>query len=116
LKRADLGAWERAQAADPLSVGADDYYVRQFRDMKVSPRAELVAPRLAEFATASGYVLARAHAPTGDPVAIDAYIGKGRQFDQALGEFASGYAPQTTLDHQQLKDAVASGAIESTND
>jgi uncharacterized protein (DUF2252 family) len=97
------------------SVGADDYYVRQFRDMKVIPRAELVAPRLAEFATASGYVLARAHARTGDPVAIDAYIGKGRQFDQALGEFASAYARQTTLDHQQLKDAVASGAIESTN-
>ena len=60
------------------SVGGDDFYVRQFRDMKVIPRADLVAPRLAEFATASGKVLARAHARTGDPIAIDAYIGKGR--------------------------------------
>ena len=75
--------------------------------MKVIPRAELVAPRLAEFATASGQVLARAHARTGDPIAIDAYIGKGRQFDQALGEFASSYARQTARDHQQLNDAVA---------
>ncbi len=98
------------------SVGADDFYVRQFRDMKVIPRADLVAPRLAEFATASGQVLARAHARTGDPIAIDAYIGKGRQFDQALGEFASSYARQTARDHQQLKDAVANGAIESTDE
>jgi uncharacterized protein (DUF2252 family) len=98
------------------SVGAGDYYVRQFRDMKVIPRADLVAPRLAEFATASGQVLARAHARTGDPAAIDAYIGKGRQFDQALGEFASSYARQTTRDHQQLNDAVANGAIDSTNE
>jgi len=97
------------------SVGADDFYVRQFRDMKVIPRADLVAPRLAEFATASGNVLARAHARTGDAIAIDAYIGKGRRFDEALEEFAAGYADQTARDHQQLKDAVTSGAIESTN-
>ena len=97
------------------SVGADDFYVRQFRDMKVIPRADLVAPRLAEFATASGNVLARAHARTGDAIAIAAYIGKGRRFDEALEEFAAGYADQTARDHQQLKDAVTSGAIESTN-
>lgn len=97
------------------SVGADDFYVRQFRDMKVIPRADLVAPRLAEFATASGNVLARAHARTGDAIAIDAYIGKGRRFDEALGEFAVGYAAQTARDHQRLKGAVTSGAIESTN-
>ena len=97
------------------SVGADDFYVRQFRDMKVIPRADLVAPRLAEFATASGNVLARAHARTGDAIAIAAYIGKGRRFDEALEEFAAGYADQTARDHQQLKDAVTGGAIESTN-
>jgi uncharacterized protein (DUF2252 family) len=97
------------------SVGADDFYVRQFRDMKVIPRADLVAPRLAEFATASGHVLARAHARTGDPISIDAYIGKGRRFDEALGEFAAGYADQTARDHKQLTHAVATGAIEATN-
>jgi hypothetical protein len=81
--------------------------------MKVIPRADLVAPRLAEFATASGQVLARAHARTGDPIAIDAYIGKGRRFDEALGEFATGYADQTAHDHQCLKDAITTGAIQS---
>jgi Uncharacterized protein conserved in bacteria (DUF2252) len=83
--------------------------------MKVIPRAELVAPRLPEFATAAGNVLARAHARTGDAIAIDAYIGKGRRFDEALGEFAAGYADQTARDHQQLQGAVTSGAIESTD-
>jgi uncharacterized protein (DUF2252 family) len=88
------------------SVGASDFYVRQFRDMKVIPRADLVAPRLAEFATASARVLARAHARTGDPIAIDAYIGKGRRFDEGLSEFAAAYADQTAGDHRQLQHAV----------
>ena len=94
------------------SVGGHDFYVRQFRDMRVVPRAELIAPRLAEFATACGKALARAHARTGDPVAIAAYIGKGRRFDEALGEFAVNYADQTARDHRQLSEAIASGAIE----
>ena len=49
------------------------------------------------------------------PIAIDAYIGKGRRFDEALGEFAASYASQTARDHRQLSDAVASGVIESAN-
>ena len=56
--------------------GDGDHYVRQFRDMKVIPRGDLIAPRLAQFATACGRVLARAHARTGDPIAIAAYIGR----------------------------------------
>ena len=71
------------QSATDIFVGwgslhGNDYYVRQFRDMKIIPTIELIAPRLAEFATACGETLARAHARTGDPVAIDGYIGKGR--------------------------------------
>lgn len=97
------------------SVEGNDFYVRQFRDMKVIPRGELIAPRLTEFATACGRVLARAHARTGDAIAIAAYIGKGRRFDEALGEFAASYASQTARDHRQLSDAVASGVIESAN-
>jgi uncharacterized protein (DUF2252 family) len=89
------------------SLGDGDYYVRQFRDMKVIPRGDLIAPRLAEFATACGRVLARAHARTGDPIAIDAYIGRGRRFDEALGEFAVAYADQTAHDQRQLSDAIA---------
>ena len=77
------------------SVAGDDFYVRQFRDMKVIPRGELIAPRLAEFATACGKALARAHARTGDPIAIAGYIGKGRAFDEAPTEFAVNYGYQT---------------------
>ena len=94
------------------SVASHDFYVRQFRDMKVIPKADLIAPRLAEFSTACGKALARAHARTGDPVAIAAYIGKGRRFDEALREFAVSYADQTARDHRQLSEAIAGGAIE----
>ena len=69
------------QSATDIFVGwgslhGKDYYVRQFRDMKIIPTTELIAPRLVEFAAACGETLARAHARTGDPVAIHGYIGK----------------------------------------
>jgi hypothetical protein len=95
------------------SLNGNDYYVRQFRDMKIIPRTDLIAPRLAEFATACGETLARAHARTGDPVAIAGYIGKGAKFTAAMTRFASGYADQNERDHAQLVSAIASGAIES---
>jgi uncharacterized protein (DUF2252 family) len=106
------------QSATDIFVGwtraeGNDYYVRQFRDQKIIADGEMVAPRLLEFATACGAVLARSHARTGDPVAIDAYIGHGRQFDRALIEFAFGYADQTEQDHQHLADAVRAGVIAS---
>ena len=59
------------------SLDERDFYVRQFRDMKLIPTTDLIAPRLVEFATACGETLARAHARTGDPVTIAAYLGKG---------------------------------------
>ncbi|RIJ71344.1 DUF2252 domain-containing protein [Nakamurella silvestris] len=95
------------------TAGGNDYYVRQFRDMKVIADGAILAPRLVEFATACGGVLARAHARTGDPIAIDAYIGKGRKFDEALGAFALAYADQTEADHRQFADAVAGNTISS---
>ena len=106
------------QSATDIFVGwtegrGHDYYVRQFRDMKVIANGELISPRLGEFATACGKVLARSHARTGDPVAIAAYIGKGRAFDEAMGEFADAYADQTERDHRQLVDAIASGLLPS---
>ncbi len=106
------------QAATDIFVGwgslhGRDYYVRQFRDMKIIPTTDLIAPRLAEFATACGETLARAHARTGDPVAIDAYIGKGRKFTAEMSRFARAYADQNERDHAQLARAIAAGAIES---
>jgi uncharacterized protein (DUF2252 family) len=96
------------------SLSGKDYYVRQFRDMKIIPTTELIAPRLVEFATACGKALARAHARTGDPVAIDGYIGKGPRFAAELGRFAQLYADQNERDHAQLRGAVADGAVESS--
>jgi uncharacterized protein (DUF2252 family) len=95
------------------SLNGNEYYVRQFRDMKIIPSTDLIAPRLAEFATACGETLARAHARTGDPVAIAGYIGKGAAFTAAIAQFASGYADQNERDHAQLIHAIASGAIAS---
>jgi uncharacterized protein (DUF2252 family) len=101
--------------AGHTSVAGHDFYVRQFRDMKVIPNGALIAPRLAQFATACGKALARAHARTGDPIAIAAYIGRGRRFDEALTEFAVNYADQTARDHRQLSDtAGGSGSIEGS--
>ena len=107
------------QSATDIFVGwgslrGNDYYVRQFRDMKIIPTTELIAPRLAEFATACGATLARAHARTGDPVAIDGYIGTGPNFTTAISRFARRYADQNERDHAQLVSGIAGGTVEST--
>ena len=106
------------QSATDIFVGwgslyGRDYYVRQFRDMKIIPSTDLIAPRLSEFATACGGTLARAHARTGDPVAIDAYLGTGPKFTDAIGRFARRYADQNERDHAQLVRAIAAGDVES---
>jgi uncharacterized protein (DUF2252 family) len=88
------------------SVDGDDFYVRQFRDMKVIPDGNLIAPYLVLFAQQCAAVLARAHARTGDAVAIAGYIGKGPRFDEAMSAYAHAYADQTVTDHQQLAAAT----------
>ncbi len=95
------------------TVQGIDFYVRQFRDMKVIPSSEQVTPWLRQFARKCGLVLARAHATTGDAVAIDAYVGKGKAFDKAMVSFASAYALQNVRDHLQLVEAVHDGEIAS---
>jgi uncharacterized protein (DUF2252 family) len=94
-------------------VGDRDFYVRQFRDMKVILDAASLAPILVPFADKCASVLARAHARTGDAMAIHGYIGKGRRFDAAMAEFAHRYADQTATDHAQLQDAIADGVVPS---
>ncbi|HEV8223592.1 MAG TPA: DUF2252 domain-containing protein [Streptosporangiaceae bacterium] len=106
------------QSATDIFVGwgslhGRDYYIRQFRDMKIIPTTELIAPRLAEFATACGGALARAHARTGDPAAIDSYIGKGPKFAAEISRFADRYADQNERDHARLLKAIAAGTVQS---
>jgi len=116
-----IGGKRLVQSATDIFVGwgslhGRDYYVRQFRDMKIIPDLDLLAPRLAEFATACGETLARAHARSGDPVAIDAYMGKGAKFTTAISQFARCYADQNGRDHAELARAAASGEVESMDD
>ena len=105
------------QSATDIFVGwgslhGSDYYVRQFRDMKIIPTTRLIAPRLVEFATGCGETLARAHARTGDPVAIAGYIGKGPRFTAAIRRFAHLYTDQNDRDHARLVGAIDGGAVE----
>lgn len=104
------------QSATDMFVGwtsheGRDFYVRQFRDMKIIPDAEVLAPVLADFAEACGAVLAKAHARTGDPAAISAYLGKGHTFQDAMEGFAVRYADHTEADHASLVEAIRSGAV-----
>jgi hypothetical protein len=97
-------------------VGPDghecDYYVRQLRDWKGSADVELMTPTvLADYGRSCGEVLARAHARTGDRIAIAAYLGKGDAADRALARFAATYADQTERDYEALRAAVESGRV-----
>jgi uncharacterized protein (DUF2252 family) len=96
------------------SLGSFDFYVRQYRDMKLIPTTDLIAPRLVRFATACGATLARAHARSGDPIAIDAYMGSGKSFTKAMAAFAHRYADQNERDHAQLVEAIRRGDVPSS--
>jgi uncharacterized protein (DUF2252 family) len=98
------------------SLGERDFYVRQFRDMKIIPTTNLIAPVLAEFGIACGHTLARAHARSGDPEAIDAYMGKNDVFTKAMCKFARRYADQNERDHAALLAAIRRGKAESILD
>ena len=91
-----------------------DFYVRQLWDWKYSVDIEwLDADRLAGYARLCGWTLARAHARTGDRVAIAAYLGGGDSFDNALAEMAEAYADTNDSDHEALLNAVRSGRIQA---
>ncbi len=98
-----------------ISGGADDhvdYYVRQLWDMKGKVDPLLMNEgSMALFVELSGWVLARAHARSGDAAAIHGYIGGGPAFDQAIGSFALEYADQTERDHERLAAAVEKGDL-----
>ena len=63
------------------------------------------------YTRACGWSLARAHARSGDRLAIAAYLGRGSNFDRAIARFSSAYADQNELDHQRLADAVSAGDV-----
>ena len=92
----------------------NNFYLRQLRDMKFSlPIEGVSAVQLQRYAEFCGWTLARAHAKSGDAATISGYLGKGDQFDLALGEFAIAYAEQTEQDHAALVEAVKTGRVEA---
>jgi hypothetical protein len=103
--------WQHTDAG-LLDNKARDFYVRQLRDWKLSADIELMLPDdLRRYGALCGWTLARAHARSGDRIAIAAYLGGADVFDQAIAEFAAAYADQAERDHQALVDAVAAGRI-----
>jgi uncharacterized protein (DUF2252 family) len=90
------------------------FYWRQLRDMKGSAEVEAMAPLgLNFYAGVCGWTLARAHARSGDPVAIATYLGDDDQFDRSIADFAKRYADQNERDYQAFADAVRSGRLEA---
>ncbi|MFF7274887.1 DUF2252 family protein [Streptomyces griseorubiginosus] len=101
--------WERVEGLDGRRR---DFYVRQLRDWKWVAVAEDMVPRgMRTFGALCGVTLARAHARSGDRVAIAAYLGGGDSFDRALVTFAEAYADQNERDHQALVDAISTGKL-----
>ncbi len=95
-----------------LDGQARDFYVRQLKDWKGSAEIEQMVPEgMATYGKLCGWTLARAHARSGDRIAIAAYLGKGDSFDRAIVEFSKAYADQNDRDYHDLAAAVKSGRI-----
>ena len=101
--------WERIVTIDGETR---DFYIRQLWDAKGSVDVELMEPpELEAYAKICGWTLARAHARSGDAIAIAAYLGSGDTFDRAMASFAETYADQNEHDYQALQEAAQNGRI-----
>ena len=105
----DVFGWQRSLGLDGLE---HDFYIRQLWDWKASIDLSTMSESgLHAYTRACGWSMARAHARSGDRLAIAAYLGAGSKFDQAIARFSTAYADQNELDHQRLADAVAAGEV-----
>ena len=106
--------WTHAVGAD----GVDrDYYLRQLKDWKLSVPIEPALPSgMAVYAQMCGWTLARAHARSGDRIALAAYLGGSAKFAQAIADFAEAYADQNERDYAALQAAVKDGRAQTTTD
>ena len=107
--------WTRVTNPDD---GVDrDFYVRQLKDWKFSVPIELLLPQgMTAYARLCGWTLARAHARSGDRIALAAYLGGSDKFDQAIADFAETYADQNELDYAALQAAVKDGKAQATSE
>jgi hypothetical protein len=101
--------WERIVAIDGETK---DFYIRQLWDAKASADIERLSPAaLDAYGVICGWTLARAHARSGDSVAIAAYLGTGDTFDRAMASFGETYADQNERDYRALQEAAQSGRV-----
>jgi uncharacterized protein (DUF2252 family) len=104
--------WDRVTSG--LDGQPRDFYVRQLRDMKGSADVETMIPgSMALYAQICASTLARAHARSGDRIAIASYMGKGDVFDVAIADFSVAYADQNERDYARLQAAVKKGTIKA---
>ena len=109
------------QAASDIFLGwtrgmdvSRHFYWRQLRDMKGSAVVEAMSPStLGSYAGICGWTLARAHARSGDPIAISEYLGDSDAFDRAVADFSKRYADQNELDYQKFVNAIGTGRLEA---
>jgi len=91
-----------------------DFYARQLKDWKGSAEIEQMNPKaMATYGKLCGWTLARAHARSGDRIAIASYLGNSDSFDRAILEFSKAYAEQNDRDYKELDAAVKSGKIKA---
>jgi uncharacterized protein (DUF2252 family) len=101
--------WQRFTGLDGI---ARDFYVRQLRDWKFSVDVASMVPRgLRLYGELCGLTLARAHARSGDEIALAAYLGNSDVFENAIADFAGAYADQNERDFQAFNAAIASGRL-----
>jgi uncharacterized protein (DUF2252 family) len=109
-----LLGWVRTEGIDGVER---DFYVRQLWDWKGSAEVEVLAPRqMCLYGEVCAWTLARAHARSGDPIAIAAYLGKTDVFDRAIARFAGAYAEQSERDFEALGAAEGSGRVRAERD
>ncbi len=101
--------WDRFAGDDGITR---DFYLRQLWDWKLSAAIDqMPSDMLGIYAQICGWTLARAHARSGDAIALSSYLGRGERFDIALGKFAATYADQNERDFAALTEAIATGRI-----
>ena len=104
--------WTRVTGPDGMD---HDYYIRQLKDWKFSaPIEQMIPSGMAAYAQMCGWALARAHARSGDRIALAAYLGNSGKFDQAIADFAEVYADQNERDYAALQAAVKDGRAQTT--
>ena len=106
--------WTRAVGPDQVNR---DFYVRQLRDWKFSaPIEQMVPAGMKAYASLCGWTLARAHARSGDRIALASYLGRSARFDHAIADFAETYADQNERDYADFQAAAKEGRITSTSE